>query len=82
MRWPLYISHDEPRVRRRMWTEERRARRAAAEGAQGMAAERFLVALPPAHPANKSPRLGCLFLAGQINGVVTSLITIAVTCSR
>lgn len=82
VKWPVYIVSEEPRVRRRMWPEERRARRAASEAAQGQAVGEFIVALGPPHPSNKHPRPRHLYLAGQINGVITSLITIAATCSR
>lgn len=82
MKWPIHIVTDEPRVRRRMWPEDRRARRAAAEAAPTQP-DRFVVSLGEPHPANKNPHRGVLYLVGQLNGVITSMITIAVaTCSH
>lgn len=83
MKRPIYIVVDEPRVRRRMWSQERRVRRAANEAAQsGPVPEEFVVALPPPHPKNRNAHLPVLHVVGQLAGVVTSLTTMAVTATR
>ena len=83
MKYPIYTVFDEPRVRRRLWENEKRARCAAKEALLGEAVvpEKFIVSIAPPHSNNKAAVLGaCLtYLVGQLRGQVTSVTTICLT---
>lgn len=82
MKYPIYIVNDEPRVRRRMWSQDKRVRAAAREAILlGSVPERFMVSLPAPHPSNKNPNRQIGFLVGQMGGIVTSIVTIVATTS-
>ena len=79
MKWPIYIVADEPRVRRRFWSQERRVRAAAREAIGASAPGEFVVSLPLPHINNKNKHLPIVFVVGHRGGTITSILTISVT---
>lgn len=65
--YPIYVVGSEPRVRRRMWPPEKRARTAAREAisGEGLRPERFVLVL----------RSGETYLVGHHDGVITHLVS-------
>ena len=74
MRYPIYIPAFEPRVRRRWWSDAKRARAIAKEAGE-TAPERFYLTLPPPHPNNPNVPHSLLFVVGHIHGAITFMTT-------
>jgi len=80
MKWPIYIVNSEPRVRRRLWTQDHRVRKAAHEAlTMGLVPEKFVVSLAAPHIANRNKHQAVLHLVGTLRNVITSIVTISVT---
>ena len=75
----MFIADVEPRVRRRWWAPERRARKVAQEVlADGSVPPQFVVALRAAHPRNPYGATA-LYAVGHIDGLVTMFVTTTAT---
>ena len=76
MRCPVYISWFEPRVRRRWWSDSRRAKAIAKEALTGgpMPA-RFYVSLPQSHANNPNKPNCFMYYVEHLCGEITTMIT-------
>ena len=79
MKYPVYIPWFEPRVRRRWWSDTRRANAIAKEAATESTPGNFIISLSPSHPKNPHNPQHLLFVLGHIRGTVTSLVTTSST---
>lgn len=79
MKYPVYIVSDEPRVRRRFWTQDKRVRTAAREAISGgNAPGTFTLGLPAPHPNNPNKYKPIIHIIGHLSGIITSIVTVAV----
>lgn len=75
MKYPVYIPWFEPRVRRRWWSDIRRAKALAVEALTPNLPERFYMTINDAHPNNPNNKGHNLYLVGHAKGHITFLET-------